>query len=65
MRPIEQIIQNNNDHTRIIEILVNQMNKSDALTEVLSYKLSSKLSKQKLILIDQTLNGLHQLCQTT
>lgn len=65
MNDIETIIQSNNDHTRVIEILINKMSKHEAIGRVLDYKLGNKLNKNKTILVDMVLNGLHQLCQTT
>jgi len=58
---INELIQNNNDHSDITQVLTNQMNKHDALLSVLNYKLENDLSKTKLLLVDQVLTSLQRL----
>ena len=62
---VGNVIASNNDHTEVIAKLLTLMDKNESHLAVLSFKFDNpNLPKNKAIMVDQVLAGLHRLIDT-
>ena len=62
---VSNVIASNNDHTEVIAKLLTLMDKNESHSAVLKFKFDNpNMPKNKAIMVDQVLAGLHRLIDT-